>query len=326
MNYSLRNIINLKSTFLTICNALIMGFAHAKQPTPPHNCLPEQRTLAQIQAIESQHGVLDSETTQIFVPLSTPPRAVAVVLHGLNNKASSTNEIARDLAKGGIIAVRGGLSGHRGDIKNLRIVNRTTWLQDVHNSWCLAEELARPENLPIVAVGFSLGALMLSDLSSTSEYEGVKFSRAVFYAPAISVRFHTFLLRLLSPFPGIVIPSANLLELRASPSGTPISAYNALFDSINSVERFGLSKLPFPTYVFMDPKDELVSDSGMKELVASRPGKDWQLHEVRAGPDTTLRASHHAIFESRLIGKTAWTDMMNKSVEFLLQGLPPRAK
>ncbi len=301
-----------------VCGSLSLGAVLMLPLVAQAACHKEEYALNAIQAGEKLRGVRPTERTQIVLPPSGEFKAVAVVLHGLNNKPSSTNEIAAELAAQGIAAVRGGLSGHGGDFQAYLTVTREIWQHETNALWCLARELAAPKNLPIHGMAFSTGATELTDLATNPEYAGVAFSRVVMLAPAIAVRLHSHFMRILRPFPKMMIPSANRRELRANQSGTSGAAYTALFDSIDAVKDAGYAKIPFPALLFVDREDELVSDSGLEEIVAARPKGDWKLEFVRAGADATLPASHHAIFDSRLVGKTVWRGMMEKSIAFLL--------
>lgn len=305
-------------TTLILCG-LHAPSAYASTAESANKCLPEKSTLNSIRSVESLRGVTHAEQTEIFFPpQNQPAKGVAIVLHGLNNKASSTNEIASSLAANGIVVVRGGLTGHGGDLNQFATVTRLQWLTDAHRAWCLAKSIAAPLKLPVSAVGFSLGALVLADLGSSPEFFDVKFSRAVFLAPAISVRIFTYAIKLLSPFPAITIPSANIMELRANPSGTPVSAYKALFASISAIENRGFNSITFPALLFVHPKDELVSRSGLLAIIRKRPTSDWVLEDISIGSDSKLAASKHAIFESRLIGMQSWELVIQKSVSFLI--------
>jgi len=262
--------------------------------------------------------MIPAEQTEIFFPPENQPvSGVTVVLHGLNTKASSTNEIAKALATKGIISIRGALIGHGGDLENFATVTRSQWLHNAHTAWCLAQSIATPLKLPVSAVGFSLGALVLADLGSSPEYQEVKFSRAVFLAPAIAVRLPTYAIKLLSPFLFLTIPSANIKELRANTSGTPIPAYNALFDSLNALEKRGFDRIHFPALIFLNPRDELVSRAGLISIVKRKTTPNWVLEDISIGSDSTFAASNHAIFESRFIGERSWNRMIHRSVGFL---------
>jgi alpha-beta hydrolase superfamily lysophospholipase len=281
-------------------------------------CWQAEYALEAIQAREKARGVRPADRTRIFLPKSVAPKAVALALHGLNHKPSSMDEIAGELADQGIAVVRGGLSGHGGDFQAILSVSREIWQNETHSSWCLAKELATPAGLPVFGVAFSLGALQITDLVTNPEYSDVEFSRVVMLAPAISIRWYPNFMRILRPFPKMVIPSVVRPEIRANRSGTSGAAYTAMFDSVDAVESKGIQSVPFPALILMDRDDEVVSDTGTEALVAARPKHDWKIEFMRAGDDATLPASHHSIFESRLVGKTIWRGMMDRSVAFLL--------
>ena len=81
---------------------------------------------------------------------------------------------------------------------------------------------------------FSLGSLIGLDLFAFNP--DVQFDRMVLFAPAIKVHGIIFLERVLSPFPRLVIPSLAPESYLSNKKGTPIAAYNALFDGLDRRE------------------------------------------------------------------------------------------
>jgi len=64
----------------------------------------------------------------------------------------------------------------------------------------------------------------------------IKFDKIVLFAPALKMRNRNYLLKTMSPFPGLVVPSFGPEAYRAN-KGTPIAAYNALFEAAKHFEK-----------------------------------------------------------------------------------------
>ena len=112
-------------------------------------------------------------------------------------------------------------------------------------------------------------------------------------------------MRLLTPFPGLVLPSVAPVEYRANP-GVPVAAYAALLECVARVGRRSLRALDVPTRVLIDPADELVSHARLEALRAEQALGRWQVVALdrrlrRGGPDF-----HHLITARLRLGEEAW--------------------
>jgi esterase/lipase len=296
---------------------LTLSLAEAAE-LPSLRCVAGENHQEALRSYERGHGILPEEQTEVFLPKG-PIKAVALVMHGLNQKPLRMNEFSRVMADNGIAAVRGVLAGHGGDSERLKTVTREQWLADTHRVFCLADTMAKKHKVSLVGIGFSLGALLITDLATTPEYASVKFDRVFYLAPAITPSWFGQLVKVFQPLPYLVIPSANRNDNRSN-FLTPVSAYNALFKSADEVLRRGPEKVPFPALVYIDPQDELVSTGDLQKWVQRMPpGTPWRVELITRGDDALLKDFHHSIFESRFLGKKAWDGMVSAAVDFLLK-------
>ncbi len=299
---------------------ILSACAHSEPfKTEVHQCQLANKSLSEIIARQTKVGIIPEEQTQIFEPQNQNVLAVAVVMHGLNQKPMRMNELSLELAKRGILGVRGVLTGHGGEPDRLKTVTRAEWLTDTHETYCLAEEFATRFHVPLVGVGFSLGGLMISDLATSPEYTGVQFDRVFFLAPALTISWRGKLTRLFSALHFLSIPSANREDNRSS-RYTPVPAYNALFDSVYEIQRRGFASIPFSALSFIDPDDELVNAAELERLSKERSGRfPWEFEFITRGPDASIKEYHHILFESRFLGSAAWNRMVSRGVDFLLK-------
>jgi len=242
---------------------------------------------------------------------TTQPRAIAVVAHGLNLKPIKMSPIVETLNESGYNTVQVGLSGHLGSEREFKSVTRELWLGEMYAAYREARRLAKEENLPLHFVGYSLGALMNLDLMNTYRKNEIHYDRMVLFAPPAALRmrgyfFHFFgTLGILGP--DFVVPSLAHPEYRANPRGTPVAAYQALFDSLHQIKKHGLQKSNAPTLIFIDPKDELVNSSGLESLIRKNDLTHWQVMKVtKVAPEMKKKNYHHLIIDEPSLGTTKW--------------------
>jgi len=122
----------------------------------------------------------------------------------------------------------------------------------------------------------------------------------------------------LSPFPRLVIPSMAPENYLANEKGTPIAAYNALFDGLNQFDKNAGQKLNVPTLVFIDEQDEFIPLGKLKKLVEAKKWNQWQFFIVEKDKTAEDERFYHHIIDASSTGKTVWQDMMRAVVRHLL--------
>lgn len=270
--------------------------------------------LAKFNQEEIERGVDQTNCTEIFFPTNTI-HAVAVVMHGLNQKPSLMNDVAREMALRGVLCIRGVFSGHGGDAQALASVTRDVWVADVCRVAQFGSTVAKHFGVPLVAVGFSLGGLLVVDAAANAQ-NPPRFQRAVLLAPAFTPSFWASCLRMTRYFPRFPVPSFSPLAYRAN-NVLPGCAYSALFASAERVEC--LAKSPFPAVVYINPRDEIVSFSSIKKFIHKKQGVlGWPVKSVLRSPE--VRGGYrHFLFSRSDMGEHVWRGMLRDAVDFLLQ-------
>jgi alpha-beta hydrolase superfamily lysophospholipase len=97
-----------------------------------------------------------------------------------------------------------------------------------------------------------MGGLLGVDLLSSNP--SVKFDKMVLFAPAIKMHIRNSFLKILSPFPRIVIPSIAHKSYLTN-DGTSIAAYNALFEMYAHLKSNLDTRINIPTVVFIDKQE-----------------------------------------------------------------------
>ena len=239
--------------------------------------------------------------------------AVALVIHGLNVNPRRMDPLAHELNSWGVATLRCTLSGHAnslpaGEVRlaSLRQVTYELWRDETTAAYRVAAQQAEHCNVPLLLVAFSLGALI--GCTAMLHSANIGFAQLVLLAPALCIRRRSGVLQLLAPWPQLVIPSLTPAAYRAN-RGTPVAAYNALFAAQREFERSAGPRLNIPTLVFADPRDEMVSYPGLRQLIVKHDLTQWQIAPVHKAPDADT-AYHHLLIDRASVGAAAWRQMM----------------
>jgi esterase/lipase len=164
-------------------------------------------------------------------------------------------------------------------------------------------------------VGFSMGGLLGVDLLSSNPK--VTFDKMVLFAPAIKMHKRNSLLKILSPFPRIVIPSSAHKSYLTN-DGTSIAAYNALFEMYAHLENNLNPKINIPTVVFIDKRDELISFCGLQNMVRDQKLDQWKIHPVKKDKTATKIKMHHLIIDEACVGNNMWHQIVEVTITHFL--------
>jgi len=256
-------------------------------------------------------------------------RGVCLVIHGLNLQPEKMTAIIAALTGSGVDVLRLSLRGH-GDnyahatgvvadtarMETFKAVSYQLWLNEAYLAYSQAQKRAGETKVPLFLAAFSLGGLIGLDLFASNPE--VTFDRVLLFAPAIRLRASIYLERVLAPFPRLVIPSLAPKGYLANKKGTPIAAYNALFEGLEHFEKNAGPKLNVPTLIFIDARDEFIPIGKLRDLAAKKNMRHWQFYIVEKGPSVTDGAFYHHIIDASSTGNAVWKDMMKAAVNHLL--------
>jgi esterase/lipase len=276
------------------------------------------------------HAIVCNEDCIEWIKSIHPDRidGIALVIHGLNLKPDKMEPIIALLTHSCIDVLNLSLRGHgknyvqtaivdgsEARIETFKTVSYNLWIKETYLAYGLAEKRSREKQVPLFLVGFSLGGLMGTTLFTS--YPDVYFNRMVLLAPAIYIHKIYYLAKLLSPFSRLVIPSF-LMGSYCSNWGTPMAAYNALFEGIEHFNKNMAQKLNVPTAIFIDKQDELVSYRRLQRIIKNRGLHHWKLHPVKRYIKGAKEKMHHLIIDESSIGKEAWNEMRGNIIHHLL--------
>ncbi|MEJ2282251.1 MAG: alpha/beta fold hydrolase [Desulfobacterales bacterium] len=294
----------------------------AKPPVSSAISQPAEDLLAEDQTVNMPTQWFNSPTPESL-------QGVALVIHGLNLRPKKMSTIIDNLTRAGIdvlsLSLRGhgenyapreGLDADAARMETFKNVSYPLWSNEAYLAYKQAQKRAQQRQVPVFLAALSIGGLIGLDLFAS--HSEVQFDRIVLFAPAISLRATIYLERILSPFPGLVIPSLADDAYLSNKQGTPVAAYNALFDALYHFEENAGPKLDVPTLIFIDEQDEFIPLGGLKKLVEKHKLDQWKLYIVQKEEALGIGTFHHHIFDASATGEGVWQDMMSETVKGLL--------
>jgi len=238
--------------------------------------------------------------------------------------------IISELAESGIDVLGLSLRGHgenyarsngvnedQARLDTFKNVSYQLWMNEAYLAYLQLKEKGEEKGVPLFLTAFSLGGLIGLELFAS--HADVQFDKLILFAPAIRLHAIVYLERVLSPFHGLVIPSLGPKSYLANTKGTPVAAYNALFEGLVHFEDRFNRKINVPTLVFIDEEDELVSAQGLRTFVSEKKLDQWRFYKVQKGKSADRNTFYHHIIDVQSTGDSVWQDMM-RAVANHLQG------
>ena len=333
--YQRRKLARFKTIVLCIAGLTLMGIFTAFGGLRPLDDNTESKPPVS-SAISQPAGDLLAEDQTVNMPTQwfnspTPEslQGVALVIHGLNLRPDKMKSIIESLTRAGIDVLRLSLRGHGENytpqegldaeaarMETFKNVSYPLWTNEAYLAYKQAQKRAQQRQVPVFLTAFSIGGLIGLDLFAS--HSEVHFDRIVLFAPAISLRATIYLERILSPFPSLVIPSLADDAYLSNKQGTPVAAYNALFDALYHFEENAGPKLNVPTLIFIDKQDEFIPLGGLRDLVDEHKLNQWEFYIVKKKEEMGTGTFHHHIFDASSTGQSVWQDMMSATAKHLL--------
>jgi esterase/lipase len=274
-----------------------------------------------VKVISAQEYVPEKYFDKYLVihPTSENSKGVILVVHGLNNNIHSMTDMVALALEQSLTVIRLVMTGHEGQRDLFENVTADIWRQDLDGANCLAEHFAQAKKLPKHFLGFSLGALAQLEFFSRGDLSfATNFKKVILFAPAIELKSYVPLIKSLKilgkkHWVGSKAPQ----EYRAH-NGTPMAAYQALFDLKKSLSWPMLKSLSLNVLWIMDPKDELVD----QKKIANKVKKQdldfyWEYLAVNNANSLLDKPYHHLIVTQRGVGDLMWIKIKQKIESFL---------
>lgn len=255
--------------------------------------------------------------------------SVVLVAHGLNLRAHALRALYEPLRARGATMVVLRLRGHARDtagdaatLEEMRSIDATHWVEDWREAVQLANGLATTRGVPLVFLGYSLGALVHVHGLASGELDHNPFARQVLLAPAVRVRPRSRLVLLFQPLGRrFVLPSFARRDIR-SYHATSVGAYVTLLGLEAGVSVLAEpERVKIPTLVLMDPGDELVSHRRLAEWIeANHLAPEWRMVPLAKDRATARTWIRHDIVDEHALGRATWERLSRRVVRALVDG------
>jgi pimeloyl-ACP methyl ester carboxylesterase len=205
-------------------------------------------------------------------------------------------------------------------LEAFKAVSFPLWMDEAYLAYIQARQKANQKKVPLFFVGFSLGGLIGLDLFASRPE--VQYDRVILFAPAIKLHPYHYLGRILAPMSRLVIPSMAPESYLSNKKGTPVAAYNALFEGLKHFEKHVNRRVNVPTLIFIDENDEFIPVQAIEKLKEKKQLNQWKIYMVEKEAAANRDNFHHHIIDETSTGKAVWEKMMTTATTHLFANQP----
>lgn len=230
------------------------------------------------------------------------PKGAVLLVHGLNNIPSILDDLSDLFYEMGYNTHYVTLKGHKPDIQETDITEQD-WINDLLEEYKKIKQ--ETPQLPVIAAGFSLGALVIMATQSI-HYEHFIINRMILFSPSFFIR-HDFsfmknILRKIGQFRAISLTPKPIRNYRYLPLGF----YANLFALKDIVKHHQFKKLNIPTIVILDKKDEAISLSKISRSIEKNHLTQWEIFPIKIQSRISWKKWHHLSIMKSSLGTAEW--------------------
>lgn len=229
-----------------------------------------------------------------------------VIIHGLNNNLSGFDPMKLHYENLGFECETIVLPGHGEDRTEARDFKTAFRYFDQRMKAAVVE--------PYVVIAFSQGALYFQ--LWLEKNQGPKPLAQVLLAPALFIHRYKMIEKVLKFLPSFLpIPSGSPRKIRRYPA-LLVREYRTLLEGIKTYQSL---KVPFrvPTYVVIDPKDELVAAEILKKEALATQSSELTVDFEERGYLKNHIGHHHILFHPEYFEKEQWVQFSGRIATFL---------
>lgn len=248
-------------------------------------------------------------------------RFVAITLHGLNLHPQKMLSITKALQEAGGDVLQLALPGYRHRDRDELLDPYLAWAGHLRASLCVAKARAHMGGLPTFFVGYSLGAALYEEILAQKTEDTYRVDAAILFAPALALRFYAYFLKIFFVLGDDFALSSWTPKSYRVKRGISMKSYRGLFRLVNQLHTNASQELNLPTLVFIDPKDEMVSPSGIKDFIETQKLSRWKLRTITKHSSKMKRKFHHLIVNPESLGSATWTIIRQEMIDFLFESV-----
>jgi len=243
-----------------------------------------------------------------------PARGTVILVHGLNQRPSSLDPLADEIRTLGYNTYRITLHGHedQGD----EAFSDAAWEEDLVQAYRSVDR--QLGSRPIYLLGYSLGGLLVTRVLDT--HPELTPRGVILLAPALSLRVLPQSGYLLTLFPPTTLSVPNVAPPRYRRfANTPLFWYRNIFHLYSATRTLHNPQrlASVPTVIVANPRDELVSLSGLQEWLGDNQlDSNWGIRTIRPA-GTSPTTPEHLIIDQYSLGSTEWENLLANIKEHL---------
>lgn len=288
-------------------------FSGQKILLPAECCMPQTKPVIAVQKASSVDKINCLQRYPTTLPHIT---AVMLVVHGFNNRPAIMLPLIKWFNGNGSEVWLVCLTGHRDTAMDPAAITTQVWKEEMLTGYREARKTADLHKVPLYFLGYSLGAL-LGQTMLVLPAKKAPFDKQVLLAPAVALRRRVVLLRLFCAVGRPAsLPSLTPEAYRVN-AMLPLQAYRVLFGEEAKLQSVANSQLNLPTLVILDPKDELISASKLRQWIHRSALSNYRvvyLNDSLTGRQTRF---HHLLVDEQTMGKENWALATAEMKQFL---------
>ena len=247
------------------------------------------------------------EPAELRETSTRPARGTVILVHGLNQRPSSLDPLADEIRALGCNTYRITLHGHedQGD----EAFSDAAWEEDLVQAYRSVDR--QLGSRPIYFLGYSLGGLLVTRVLDT--HPELTPRGVILLAPALSLRVLPQSGYLLTLFPPTTLSVPNVAPPRYRRfASTPLFWYRNIFHLYSATRTLHNPQrlASVPTVIVANPRDELVSLSGLHEwLRDNQLALNWKIRAIRPA-GVSPATPEHLIIDQHALGLTEWENLL----------------
>ena len=281
-------------------------------------CVPAAMPLGMREELPQppQDSVMCSTTTAIT---DSAPKAVVVLIPGLNQAPKSFNALAEFLHSNGYATCAMSLSGQKEEQPDAEwhIASLGQWRTDVRAA--VARAQAQFPHAPVYLLGYSIGAPLAADFALSDDSQIA--TKLILIAPAFALSWKASMVKPITLFRrfGVTLPSYIPDDYRAR-DRTSLYSYRAAFDTVDAIQAVSpQSRLGTIPGLFIGcSQDGIIDFAESTAWKDSHGGPHWQVLEL-CPEGTGVQVSSHLMIDGASLGAANWSRMQETLLNFLTQ-------
>lgn len=240
-------------------------------------------------------------------------KGVFVLTHGLNNNAFILQDLKNALEDRGFKTLIVVLTGHQKNKPPNKHIEKSDWIKDAKEGLKDGAKIARENNCPLFALGFSLGALTTA---IAVQDKSINCSGIVLASPAIAIKPYVKLIKIFKKLPFLKNTCLQHRDYFVHKS-IPASYYNVMLSMEKDFKAITGKELnEVPTLLISSEKDEVISYKQLFNLIKSKKLTNWHLVDIKSKKEGGFKDFYHLSIVKKFLEPKDWKRLVKSITRF----------